>query len=82
LGPTLAVKVTRDSDLDVLVVSRDDVESPRRESVRLRNAVSDINMPMDILVVPNSRFQALREKIGLIYREVESRGTIVYESES
>lgn len=75
-------EVTRDSDLDVLVVTRDDVESPPRESVRLRKAVSDINMPMDILVVPNSRFQALREKIGLIYREAESRGTIVYESES
>jgi predicted nucleotidyltransferase len=75
-------EVTRDSDLDVLVITRDDVESPGSESVRLRKAVSDINMPMDILVVPNSRFQALREKIGLIYREVEHRGKVVYESES
>ena len=61
--------VTRDSDLDVLVVTSDEVESPRRESVRLRRSVSDINMPMDILVVPYSRFEALRDKIGLIYRE-------------
>jgi hypothetical protein len=35
-------------------VTDDDVESPRRESVRLRNSVSDINMPMDILVVPTA----------------------------
>jgi hypothetical protein len=48
--------------LDVLVVTDDDVESPRRESVRLRNSVSDINMPMDILVVPYSRFEALRAR--------------------
>jgi predicted nucleotidyltransferase len=41
---------TRDSDLDVLVVTSDEVESRRRESVRLRNSVGDINMPMDILV--------------------------------
>ena len=46
---------TRDSDLDVLVVTDDEVQSPRRESVRLRNSLSDINMPMDILVVPYSR---------------------------
>jgi predicted nucleotidyltransferase len=71
---------TRDSDLDVLVVTGDEVESPRRESVRLRSSVSDINMPMDILVVPYSRFEALREKLGLIYREADRRGKVVYES--
>lgn len=72
--------VTRDSDLDVLVVTGDEVESPRRESVRLRNSLSDINMPMDILVVPYSRFERLRKKIGLIYREADRRGKVVYES--
>jgi predicted nucleotidyltransferase len=72
--------VTRDSDLDVLVVTSDEVESPRRESVRLRHSVSDINMPMDILVVPYSRYEALREKIGLIYREADRHGKVVYES--
>jgi hypothetical protein len=55
--------------------------SPRRESVRLRNAVSDIRMPMDILVVPESRFRALRDKVGLIYREAALRGKVVYEAE-
>ena len=65
---------TRNSDLDVLVVTSDAVESPRRESVRLRNSVSDINMPIDILVVPYSRFEALREKLSLIYREADRRG--------
>ena len=71
---------TRDSDLDVLVVAGDEVESPRRESIRLRNSVSDINMPMDILVVSYSRFEALREKLSLIYREADRYGKVVYES--
>jgi uncharacterized protein len=71
---------TRDSDLDVLVVTGDEVESPRRESVRLRSSVSDINMPMDILVVSYSRFEALREKLGLVYREADRYGKVVYES--
>jgi uncharacterized protein len=74
-------ELTPHSDLDVLVVTRDDVESPRRESVRLRDAVGDIRMPMDILVVPESRFRALRDKVGLIYREAALRGKVVYESE-
>jgi hypothetical protein len=60
---------TRDSNLDALVLAGEEVESPRRESIRLRNSVNDINMPMDILVVSYSRFEALREKLGLIYRE-------------
>ena len=71
---------TRDSDLDVLVVTRHELESPRRESVRLRNSLSDINMPMDIVVVPFSRFETLREKLGLIYREADRYGKVVYES--
>ena len=71
---------TRDSDLDVLVVTSHEVESRRRESVRLRNSLSDINMTMDIVVVPFSRFEALREKLGLIYREADRHGKVVYES--
>jgi predicted nucleotidyltransferase len=81
-GSYVRGELSRHSDLDVLVVTNDDVESPRRESVRLRNAVDDINMPMDILVVRESTFRALRNKIGLIYREAALRGKMVYESES
>jgi predicted nucleotidyltransferase len=80
-GSYVRGEVTPHSDLDVLVVTRDDVQSPRWESVRLRNAVGDIRMPMDILVVPESRFRALRDKVDLIYREAALRGKVVYNSE-
>jgi len=79
-GSYVEGKVTRDSDLDVLVVTKDEVKSPRGESVRLRNAVGDINMPMDILVVSHCKFEALREKIGLVCGEADQRGRVVYES--
>jgi predicted nucleotidyltransferase len=79
-GSYIRGNATRDSDLDVLVVAGDEVESPRRESIRLRNSVSDINMPMDILVVSYSRFEALREKLGLVYREADRYGKVVHES--
>ena len=39
------------SDVDFLVVTKDEVESPRKESVRIRQALEDFLMPMDILVI-------------------------------
>jgi uncharacterized protein len=72
----------RDSDLDVLVVAEDSVENTRKESVRLRSAASDISMPMDILVVRESVFEALKNKVGLIYREAIRQGCLVYDAEA
>src|SRR5436309_14799780 len=72
----------RDSDLDVLVVTDDKVENTRKESARLRSAVSDIHMPMDILVVRENTFETLKDQIGLIYREAARHGRLVYAAES
>ena len=78
-GSYVLGRVTPDSDLDVLVVTDDRVTDPRAESVRLREAVDDIDMPMDILVVPESQFNALRNTPGLIYREACEQGKLAYE---
>jgi predicted nucleotidyltransferase len=45
------------SDVDILVVIGDEVESRRAESVRIRRALRGISMPMDILVIPETRLQ-------------------------
>jgi len=79
-GSYVAGRVSLNSDLDVLVVSPDSVTNPRAESVRLRDAVEDIDMPMDILVVPESQFNSLRNVQGLIYKEACENGRTVYES--
>lgn len=68
------------SDLDVLIVTRDEIENPRKESVRIRRALRGISMPMDILVVPQSRWEELKDAPGLIYREALTNGKVVYES--
>mgnify|MGYP005843269505 CR=1 FL=1 len=62
----------RNSDLDVLAITEDCIESARVETVRTRRALRDISMPMDILVVPQSKWE--------IYREAWKTGKIVYES--
>jgi len=68
-----------DSDLDVLVVTDDTVRNPRQESVRLRRVLRGIRMPVDIVVVPASFFDAHSDTPGLIYREAVETGRLVYE---
>jgi len=51
------------SDLDVLVVTGEEIENPRKESVRIRRALKGILMPMDIIVVTENRLlDDLRER--------------------
>jgi predicted nucleotidyltransferase len=68
------------SDVDILVVVPDTVKDARKESVRLQRALRDLLMPMDILVVPESHWEAFKDAPGLIYREAWTTGKIVYES--
>ncbi len=70
----------RNSDVDFLVVVGDEVENPRKESVRIREALGEILMPMDILVIPESRWQEMKDVPGLIYREALRTGEVMYES--
>jgi uncharacterized protein len=79
-GSYVRGEMNTNSDLDVLVVARDGLESPRKESVRIRRALRGISMPMDILVVPQSKFENLKDVPGLVYREAVRRGKVVYES--
>ncbi len=67
------------SDLDILVVTGDNIENPRKESVRIRRALKGIVMSMDILVVPESKLEELTNMPGLIYREAMTDGEVVYE---
>lgn len=80
-GSYVRGEVGRDSDLDVVVVTGDDVENPRAESVRLRRCVRDVDMPVDILVVPVSTFNRLRNAPGLIYREACEHGRLAYDQD-
>ncbi len=68
------------SDVDFLVVTRNEVLSPRKESVRIRQALRGISMPMDILVISENRLQQVADQPGLVYREALRHGKILYEA--
>ena len=80
-GSVVAGKPDIHSDVDILVVTGDEVESSRKESVRIRRALRGISMPMDILVIPEKRLRELADQPGLVYREAVRHGQIVYEAE-
>ena len=68
------------SDVDFLVVTKGEVESSRKESVRIRQALEGISMPMDILVISEKRLKELGGQPGLVYREALRSGKVVYDA--
>ena len=78
-GSYVSGNIHLNSDLDILVVTGDEIESPRKESVRIRRALKGIMMSMDIVVVTESKLQELVNVPGLIYREAMRDGKVVYE---
>jgi predicted nucleotidyltransferase len=79
-GSVVRGKPDLHSDVDILVVTGDEVVSGRKESVRIRRALRGITMPIDVLVIPEKRLQELADQPGLVYREAVRHGQIVYEA--
>lgn len=69
------------SDVDLLVVTKETLDSPREESVRLRRALRGISMPMDILVISEQQLRDLADRPGLIYREALRHGEVRYSAQ-
>ncbi|MHB9028310.1 MAG: HEPN domain-containing protein [Candidatus Latescibacterota bacterium] len=78
-GSYVRGEVTENSDLDVLVVTGNAEINPRKESVRIRRELKEIDMAMDILVISESVLKELADAPGLIYREILREGEVVYE---
>lgn len=70
----------RNSDLDVLVVAGDALVNSRQESVRIRRALRDIPIAVDVLVISRGQWEQVKDTPGLVYREALRRGKVVYES--
>jgi uncharacterized protein len=71
-------EVGPDSDLDLLVVE-EGVETPRRESVRLRHALRGLLVPIDVIVATPQHIERHRDTIGLIYGPAVREGIVLYE---
>lgn len=78
-GSAAAGRMHRDSDVD-LVVLEDDPTDIRREMVRLRAALRGLEMPFDVLVMSNQRFEETKHVIGGIAYPANKYGRVIYDA--
>src|SRR5947208_2033555 len=62
-GSAVTGEMTKDSDIDLLVVESGPVNTHER-SVELRDAVGNIGYPIDVVVMPADRFERTKALIG------------------
>jgi predicted nucleotidyltransferase len=78
-GSAATGNMTADSDLDLLVVERQ-VANTRQESVRLRAALEDVPLPIDVIVMSRERFEETKDVIGGIAYPAHKYGKVLYEA--
>ena len=78
-GSAATCTMTRDSDLDLLVVG-DGFTDNREENRRLRRALGDIGMPVDIFAMTPERFEETKSVIGGLAYPANKYGKVIYEA--
>ena len=79
LGSAAVGTMTRDSDID-LVVLEPDVRDARQEALRIRRALSDLPSPFDVMVMKSERFEETRGVIGGIAWPADQHGKVIYQA--
>jgi predicted nucleotidyltransferase len=78
-GSATAGEMTRDSDIDLLVVEPAPGNT-RQESVRIRRALDEIGYPVDVIVMSTSRFDETKNVFGGIAWPAHKYGRVIYEA--
>jgi len=78
-GSAATGRMTRDSDLDLLVVEPEPANT-RDRSVTIRRALGDVQYPVDIIVMSSERFEETKNIIGGIAYPANKYGRVLYEA--
>ena len=78
-GSAATGEMTADSDLDLLIVERQ-VVNTRQESIRLRAALDDVPFPIDVIVMSRQWFDDTKDVIGGIAYPAHKYGRVLYEA--
>ena len=78
-GSAATGAMTRDSDIDLLVVMKSP-EHSSREYGRLRGSLRGIPYPFDIIVVSTERFEEMKDIIGGIEYPANKHGRVIYDA--
>jgi len=71
--------MTRDSDIDLLIVERDPGDR-RKKSVQIDATLSGLGYPFDVIVISTEWFEASKNVIGGIAYPANKYGKVIYEA--
>src|ERR1700674_5454998 len=77
IGSAAAGRMTKDSDIDLLIVERSPVNTHER-SVEIRRALGNIGYPIDVIVMRTERFERTKTIIGGIAYPATKYGRVLY----
>jgi len=78
-GSAAAGKLTRDSDIDLLIVESEPFDR-RDEYLRIRRALRGMGFPFDILFISTEWFETSKDVIGGIACPANKYGKVIYEA--
>jgi predicted nucleotidyltransferase len=78
-GSAATGKMTRDSDIDLLVVEAEPIDR-RGEYVRIRHALGGMGHPFDIILISTQWFEASKNVVGGIAYPASKYGRVIYET--
>jgi predicted nucleotidyltransferase len=70
---------TEESDLDLLIIKDSDIPS-RLQNRKIRKILSDLRIPIDVIVKTPEEFQTYKDIIGTIIYPANQFGKVIYES--
>ena len=71
---------TEESDLDLLIITDSDLPS-RVQSRKVRQLISDLAIPVDVIVKTSNEFETYKDIVGTIIYPAARFGRVIYESE-
>ena len=78
-GSAAAGEMTRDSDIDLLIVEPDPRDR-RKESVKIDAKLAGLGYPFDVIVISTEWFEASKNVIGGIAYPANKYGKVIYEA--
>jgi len=78
-GSAATNSIGPDSDLDLLVIEPG-LKNQREESTRLREALGDFDIPIDVFTMDPERFEETKEVIGGLAYPANKYGKVIYET--
>ncbi len=78
-GSAATGQMTKDSDLDLLVVEPEPANT-RDRSVSIRRALGDVQYPVDVIVMSSERFEETKDLVGGIAYPARKYGRVIYEA--